>query len=53
MVGHFSTPITPESGSFLHADSHTTFVPKLCPNTGHNDLCVTTHLPVGDAQENT
>ena len=22
MVGHFSTPITPESGSFLHADSH-------------------------------
>ena len=21
MVGHFSTPITPESGSFLHADS--------------------------------
>ena len=24
MVGHFSTPITPESGSFLHADSHTT-----------------------------
>ena len=24
MVGHFSTPITPESGSFLHADSHLT-----------------------------
>ena len=24
MVGHFSTPITPESGSFLHADSQST-----------------------------
>ena len=27
MVGHFSTPITPESGSFLHADSHAAAYP--------------------------
>ena len=35
MVGHFSTPITPESGSFLHADSHSSTVkwtPASCPS---------------------
>ena len=50
MVGHFSTPITPQSGSFFHADSHSdryaNYRPipaeKACarngdstPNTGH------------------
>ena len=33
--------------------SSKTFIPKRFPNTGHNAVCVTTHMPIGDVRKYT